>query len=66
MTFPILNQARQVLFLVSGEKKANVLQEILEGEPAVTKYPAAGIRPSAGKAGWLIDQGAAKLLKRSP
>jgi 6-phosphogluconolactonase len=66
MTFPILNQARHVSFLVAGEKKAPVLQEILEGEPPVTKYPAAGIRPLAGKAGWLIDEGAAKLLKRSP
>jgi 6-phosphogluconolactonase len=65
MTFPILNQARHVLFLVAGEKKAQILQEILEEEPLVTKYPAAGIRSAAGGASWLIDEGAAKLLHSS-
>jgi 6-phosphogluconolactonase len=62
MTFPILNRARQVLFLVTGEKKAEIVREILEGQPAVEKYPAAGIRLTAGKVTWLLDEAAARLL----
>ena len=62
LTFPILNRARQVLFLVAGEKKAEVLREILESQPSVTKAPAAGVRPESGTVTWLVDGGAAKLL----
>jgi 6-phosphogluconolactonase len=62
MTFPILNRARHALFLVAGEKKAQVLHEILEGEPSVTNAPAAGIRPVAGAVTWLVDEPAARRL----
>jgi 6-phosphogluconolactonase len=62
LTFPILNQARGVMFLVGGEKKAGVLHEILEGQPLVTKAPAAGIRPASGTVTWLVDKPAARLL----
>ncbi len=62
LTFPILNRARQVLFLVGGDKKAEIVREILEDEPAVEKYPAAGIRPADGKVTWLLDAAAARLL----
>lgn len=61
-TFPLLNRARQVLFLVAGEKKAEVVREILEGNPSVSKAPAAGVRPESGGITWLIDEAAAKLL----
>lgn len=64
LTFPIINQARRVLFLVAGEKKAHVLHEILDSEPLFTKYPAAGVRPTAGSVTWLVDEMAAKLLTR--
>ena len=64
LTFPILNRARQVLFLVAGEKKAEVIRAILDGAPTVDEYPAAGIRPVDGKFTWLLDEDAARLLKR--
>lgn len=63
LTFPILNRARQVLFLVAGDKKAEIVRELLEDAPAVEKYPAAGILPTDGKVTWLLDEAAAKLLK---
>jgi 6-phosphogluconolactonase len=63
MTFSILNRARQTLFLVAGEKKAEIVREILEGNPSVEKYPAAGIQPAAGNVVWLLDEPAARLLK---
>lgn len=64
LTFPILNRGRQVLFLVAGEKKAEVVREILEGQPSVETYPAAGIRPAEGGVTWLLDAAAARLLTR--
>ena len=62
MTFPVLNHARSVLFLVAGDKKSDVLHEILEGHPSVQKPPAAGIRPVAGTVTWLLDKAAASNI----
>jgi 6-phosphogluconolactonase len=64
MTFPLLNAARKVMFLVAGEKKANVVQEILEGAPGREKYPAAEIAPTAGTLTWVLDEAAASRLAR--
>ena len=70
MTLPLLNAAREIVFLVAGEKKANVLREILEENPAREKYPAAGIAPTGGSLTWLLDAAAASRLtlihKKSP
>jgi len=62
MTAPVLNHAAQVLFLVSGRQKAEVLREILEGEYRPDLLPAQLIRPVHGKLLWLVDQAAAGCL----
>jgi len=63
-TYPVLNAARRVLFLVSGEKKAPVLKELLEGQPRPEIRPAAGVRPVDGTVEWLVDEAAASALTR--
>ena len=65
LTFPTINAARQVMFLVSGAGKATIVHEILQGKPAVDKHPAEGVRPTDGKLIWLLDEAAAKLLKQT-
>jgi 6-phosphogluconolactonase len=62
MTYALLNAARQVVFLVAGEKKAGVVKEILEENPGREKYPAAGIVAAAGSMTWLLDEPAASHL----
>lgn len=64
LTYPVLNAARRVIFLVSGEKKAAVLRELLEGQPRPEERPAAGVRPLDGTLEWLVDEAAAALLTR--
>jgi 6-phosphogluconolactonase len=61
-TYPLLNAARKVLFLVSGEQKATVLKAVLEGNAAREIYPAVGVQPKEGRLTWLIDRSAAKNL----
>ncbi|HEX5324002.1 MAG TPA: 6-phosphogluconolactonase [Capsulimonadaceae bacterium] len=61
-TFSTLNAARHVLFLVSGEKKATALADILQGDASSIKRPAAGVQPTDGTLTWLIDDAAAKEL----
>jgi 6-phosphogluconolactonase len=62
LTFPALNAARQVMFLVSGANKAEALFDVLVGKTAATVRPAAGVSPANGRLVWLLDQAAAKLL----
>lgn len=62
MTAPVLSNADQVIFLVSGREKAEVLKEIVEGEFRPDLLPAQLIRPVRGKLLWLVDRDAAECL----
>jgi 6-phosphogluconolactonase len=55
MTLPLLNQARQVAFLVGGGKKRELLEGILAGKG---EYPASRINPSSGQLTWIVEQSA--------
>ena len=61
LTFPVLNAARRVAFLVTGPKKARILSEVLGGRD----YPATRVRPTAGELIWLADRDAAGRLTAS-
>jgi len=65
LTYPALNAARQVMFLVAGANKAEALRDIVEGGAGRQKRPAAGIRPESGRLTWLVDQAAAGSLRPS-
>ena len=66
LTAPVLNEAAQVIFLVSGHDKAEALQEVLEGEFQPEKYPAQLVQPTQGGLLWLVDQAAASALSKKP
>jgi 6-phosphogluconolactonase len=59
-TFPVLNHAACVMFLVSGADKAEILEQILEtpGE----ELPAQRVHPANGRLFWLEDHAAAAKL----
>ncbi len=59
LTFPVFNAARQVMFLVSDENKAQAFAEVYQGRTSVEQRPAAGIRPANGHTVWLVDRAAA-------
>ncbi len=63
LTLPVLNNAARVLVLATGEKKAEVVREILEG-PGNTRRPAGLVRPVHGVLQWLIDKKAGQKLTR--
>ena len=64
LTFPVLNAAREIVFLVSGQNKAAVLHDVLEGSPSRDKLPAVGVSPVDGTLTWLLDEAAACRLTR--
>jgi 6-phosphogluconolactonase len=61
LTFPVINAAAEVMFLIAGQDKAAVLKQVLEGGAREATYPAQRIRP-AGKLSWYVDAAAASLL----
>ena len=61
-TFPTLNSAANVIFLISGVSKANALKEVLEGEFQPEKFPSQNVKPENGNLFWLIDAPAAQFL----
>lgn len=63
LTFPVLNHAAEVIFLVSGENKAEILNDVLR--PGAKKYPSQWVQPENGRLLWLVDQDAARLLRSS-
>lgn len=62
----VINNARNILFLVSGEDKAAALEATLEGAKQPSRYPAQGITPVDGELTWLVDKAAASKLKVKP
>jgi len=52
LTFPIINAARKVLFLVRGEEKRAVVDRVLAGQ---SDFPASLVDPENGSVTWLLD-----------
>ena len=65
-TTPLIDGARDVVFLVTGSGKAERLKEVLEGPLETDRLPSQLIRPTHGTLRWLIDQGAASQLSGGP
>lgn len=62
LTYPVLNAAREVLFLVGGAGKAGALAAVLEGPDDPRQFPAQAIRPANGQLTLLVDEAAAANL----
>lgn len=60
MTFPVINHAACIMFMVSGGDKAGPLHEVLEN-PA-SDLPSRKIQPVDGTLLWLVDRAAAAAL----
>lgn len=63
LTLPVLNHAFQILFLVAGRSKADVLGEIFREGGNRRRFPAGLVRPIQGSTTWLVDREAAQRLK---
>jgi 6-phosphogluconolactonase len=62
VTGRVLNNAAEIVFLVTGEKKSSVTAKILGSAPDGAAFPAAHIVPDNGKLVWLLDSRAAAKL----
>lgn len=63
MTAPLINQSRNVAFLVFGEDKSQALYHVIQDSKASSQqYPAMLIQPKNGKLRWFLDTKASALL----
>lgn len=62
LTPGFVNRSAQIIFMVSGKAKAEVLKKIFRGDGSAT-FPAQLIKPISGNLHWFIDEEAAALLK---
>jgi len=64
MTFPIINNAENIMFMAAGNDKAPVIREVIEKEKS--RLPAAMVRPGKCSPIFLLDKAAASLLSKKP
>jgi len=62
LTFPVFNNADQIVFLANGESKATAMKNVLQATIEDMDIPATIIRPKHGKLVWFVDQAAAGYL----
>jgi 6-phosphogluconolactonase len=63
MNAPLINEAKNIAFLVYGEGKAIAVHHVLEDDENIEEYPAQLIEPIVGEIQWFLDEAAASMLK---
>lgn len=62
LTWPVINQAAQIFFLIGGADKAEVLKEVVLGSRDPERLPSQLIWPSSGILSLVLDKAAAAFL----
>lgn len=63
ITGKIINNAKQVAFLVTGANKAEKVDEIINEAEVSKSYPASLVKPTSGNLYWFLDEDAAEKIK---
>ena len=62
LTWPVINRANSVFFLIGGADKAQILNEVLTGPKDSARLPSQLIWPASGILTLILDKSAAALL----
>ncbi len=65
-TRPLINNAAEVILMVSGADKAQALAGVMEDDSGPDEYPVKYVQPTQGKLLWLVDEAAAGKIKSLP
>ena len=66
LTFPIINKARWIVFLVAGTSKAAILRRVIGANGPSKDLPATMVLPKEGILLWMIDTDAWSQIKDLP
>lgn len=56
ITLPVINNAKNIMFIISGEGKGKIIKEIFGKSKRSKVYPASLIKPEDGQSVWFIDK----------
>lgn len=62
LTHPVLRAAAELVILVSGPEKADILRDVMQSELDEVRYPVHTLWPVLDKVTWLVDSEAGKYL----
>ena len=62
ITGKVINNASTIVFIVTGNNKAQVVDEIINQKDNYKNYPASFIQPHNGELYWLLDKSAASQI----
>jgi 6-phosphogluconolactonase len=63
LTGKLINSAAEVVFLITGNSKAEKVKSILKNETEALLYPAKMVKPSSGALAWYLDEEAASYVE---
>ena len=63
LTGTAIKHAKQVVFLITGESKTDILRQIIRKEPTSNLYPASYVHSISGDVDFYLDKFAAKFLE---
>lgn len=63
LTLPVLNNARLVVFLVTGASKADIVKKVLS-PGSKDDLPAVKVKPAHGELVWLLDKEAGSMIEQ--
>lgn len=61
MTLPVINNAQNIIILVSGKGKAGILSAVIDVD--VPQFPVNMIDPTSGSLSWMVDRDAASKIE---
>ncbi len=64
LTLPLLNAAREVVFMVSGGSKSKIIQQIMTVRHPTKELPATLVHPENGRLTWMLDFEAGTLIEK--
>jgi len=63
LTLPVINAAKMVMVMASGEEKAEMVRRVLGKDAVDEGLPIQRVRPADGQLVWVLDADAASLLQ---
>ncbi len=65
LTFPVLNAAREILFLAAGKSKSDIVQRIISIKQPAKEFPASMVNPESGTLHWMLDSEAMVSINKN-